>query len=74
MRNWLRATMWSSAIVAIIFQLGFLIELHGPIARDEMLWSLFSVSVACFGVFLYARATLSSIRKRKRYQRPRQVA
>lgn len=61
--------MWSSAIVAIIFQLGLLVELHSPEARDEMLWWLMGISVACCAVFLYVRTRLSSIRK-QRYQRP----
>jgi len=70
MRKRLRATMWTSAIVAIAFQLCFLIELHAPTPADAILWSLFSVSVAFFALFLYARARLFSIRKMKRYQRP----
>ncbi len=71
MRKRLRVTMWASAIVAIIVQLSFLIELHSPEARDDLLWSLIGTDVACCGVFVYAGTRLSSIRKRKRYQRPR---
>jgi hypothetical protein len=70
MRKRLRVAMWLSAIVAIISQLSVLVELHGPEARDDMLWFLMSISVASCGVFLYTRARLASIRKRKRYQRP----
>jgi hypothetical protein len=62
----LRVWMWSSVTLAIIFQAAFLIELHSPQAMDEMLWSLLGVSAVCFITFLYARRSLSSIRKWRR--------
>lgn len=65
MSKWLRLSMWSSVTLAIIFQAAFMIELHSPQAVDGTLYSLFGISVVCFGMFLYARATLSSIRKWK---------
>jgi hypothetical protein len=61
--------MWSSVVLAIVFQIGFMLELNSPVADDDgMQWYLFGVSVACFGMFLYARTTLLTLRKR--YQRP----
>jgi hypothetical protein len=55
--------MWSAATLTIISQIAFLIELHSPQAMDEMLWSLFLVSVVCLIVFLYARSAVSSLKK-----------
>jgi hypothetical protein len=59
----LRLLMWSAAALTIVFQIAFLIELHSPQAMNEMLWSLFLVSVVCLIVFLYARSALSSLKK-----------
>jgi nitric oxide reductase large subunit len=59
----LRLLMWSAATLTIISQIAFLIELHSPQAMDEMLWSLFLVSVVCLIVFLYARSAVSSLKK-----------
>ena len=58
-----RLLMWAAAFLTIVFQAGFLIELHSPEAMNAMLWSLFVLSVVCLIVFLYARSALSSIRK-----------
>jgi len=62
----LRASMWWSIAFALIFQAAFLVELHSPQTMDEVSWSLFGLSVACFATFLYSRATLTSLRKWKR--------
>jgi hypothetical protein len=59
----LRLLMWSAAILTIVSQIAFLIELHSPEAMDNMLWSLFLVSVLCLIVFLYARSAISSMKK-----------
>jgi hypothetical protein len=59
----LRLLMWSAATLTIGCQIAFLIELHSPQAMDEMLWSLFLVSVACLIVFLYARSAITSLKK-----------
>jgi hypothetical protein len=59
----LRLLMWFAAILTIVSQIAFLIELHSPQALDEMLWSLFLVSVVCLVVFLYARSVISSMKK-----------
>jgi hypothetical protein len=61
-----RTLMWLSVTSAVVFQVAFLVELHSPQAMDEMLWSLFGVSAACFAMFLYSRATLSALHKWKR--------
>jgi hypothetical protein len=61
-----RMLMWLSVTLAVIFQVAFLVELHSPQAIDEILWPLFGVSAACFAMFLYSRATLTSIHKWKR--------
>ena len=63
--RWLRLSMWASAILAIVFQVAFLLELHSPEAMDEMLWSLFVASVVCFIMFLYAKSALSSLKRYK---------
>ena len=60
-----RLLMWSAAVVAIISQAAFLFELHSPQAMDEMLWSLFLLSIVCLILFLYARDAVSSFRKWK---------
>jgi hypothetical protein len=65
MSKWLRLSMWSSVTLAVIFQVAFLIELHSPQTMDELLWSLFGVSAFCFGMFLYARASLASLHRWK---------
>jgi hypothetical protein len=59
----LRVLMWAAALLTILFQAAFLVELHSPLAMDSMLWSLFVLSVVCLIVFLYARSALSSLRK-----------
>jgi hypothetical protein len=59
----LRLLMWSAATLTILFQVAFLIELHSPQAMDEMLWSLFLISVVCLVVFVYARSAVSSMKK-----------
>jgi hypothetical protein len=61
----LRLSMWSSAILAVVFQAAFLFELHSPQAMDEMLWSLFVASVVCFITFVYAKSALSSLKRYK---------
>jgi|HubBroStandDraft_5_1064220.scaffolds.fasta_scaffold414766_1 uncharacterized membrane protein YccC len=61
--GWLRLAMWSSAILVIVLQVGFMFELHSPQAMDAMLWSLFAISVLCVVVFMYARHALSSLKK-----------
>jgi hypothetical protein len=54
--DWLRLSMWSSALLVIVFQGAFMFELHSPQATDEVLWSLFALSLVCLIVFLYARS------------------
>jgi hypothetical protein len=61
--TWLRFWVWSSAILAIVFQAAFMFELHSPQAVDTTLWSLFTVSVVCAIVFLYARNAIASLKK-----------
>jgi uncharacterized membrane protein YccC len=61
--TWLRFSVWSSAILAIVFQAAFMFELHSPQAVDVTLWSLFAVSVVCVIVFVYARNAISSLKK-----------
>jgi hypothetical protein len=61
--TWLRLSMWFSAILVILFQAGFMFELHSPQAVDTVLWSLFGISVFCFIVFVYARSAISSLKK-----------
>jgi hypothetical protein len=68
MRKRFRLVMWSSVILTIVFQIAFLLELNSAVADDETMWCMFGLSVACFGMFLYARTSLLSLRKR--YQRP----
>lgn len=63
--RWLRLSMWSAAILVIVFQAAFLLELNSPQAVDETLWYLFAVSVVCFIVFVYARSAISSLKKFK---------
>ena len=61
--SWLRLSLWSSAILAIVFQAAFMFELHSPQAVDVTLWSLFTVSLVCVIVFVFARNALSSLKK-----------
>ena len=61
--SWLRLSLWSSAILAIVFQAAFMFELHSPQAVDATLWSLFTVSVVCAIVFVYSRNAISSLKK-----------
>jgi hypothetical protein len=63
--TWLRLSMWSSAILVILFQAAFMFELHSPQAVDTVLWSLFAISLVCFIVFVYARNAISSLKKFK---------
>lgn len=63
--TWLRLSMWSSAVLAILFQAAFLFELHSPQAVDTVLWSLFAISLVCFIVFVYAIVSISSLKKFK---------
>jgi hypothetical protein len=63
--RWLRLSMWSSAILVVVFQAAFLLELNSPQAVDKTLWYLFAVSVVCFIVFVYARSAISSLNKFK---------
>jgi len=59
----LRLLMWSAAILTIVFQIAFLLELHSPQAGTEVLWFLFVASVVGLIAFLYARSAISSIGK-----------
>ena len=61
--TWLRLSMWSSAVLAILFQAAFLFEIHSPQAVDTVLWSLFAISLVCFIVFVYAIISISSLKK-----------
>ena len=63
--TWLRLSMWSSAVLAILFQAAFLFEIHSPQAVDTVLWSLFAISLVCFIVFVYAIISISSLKKFK---------
>jgi uncharacterized membrane protein YccC len=63
--TWLRLSMWSSALLVILFQAAFLFELHSPQAVDTVLWSLFAISLVCFIVFVYAIVSISSLKKFK---------
>jgi hypothetical protein len=55
--------MWLLAALTILFQAGFLVELHSPQAISATLWSLFVASVICFIMFLYVRILLAEIQK-----------
>jgi hypothetical protein len=63
--RWLRLSMWSSAVLVIVFQAAFLLELNSPQAVDETLWYLFGVSVVFFIVFVYAKSAITSLNKFK---------
>ena len=63
--TWLRLSMWSSALLVILFQAAFLFELHSPQAVDTVLWSLFAISLVCFIVFVYAIVSIHSLKKFK---------
>jgi hypothetical protein len=55
--------MWLLAALTILFQAGFLVELHSPQAISATLCSLFVASVICFIMFLYVRILLAEIQK-----------
>jgi hypothetical protein len=56
----LRLAIWASAALAVLFQTGFLFELHSPLPSGLALWSLSILSVACVAVFLLARRNLAA--------------
>ena len=63
--TWLRLSMWSSAVLAILFQAAFLFEIHSPQAVDTVLWSLLAISLVCLIVFVYSIVSISSLKKFK---------
>lgn len=56
----LRLGLWSSVMLAMLFQVVFLLELHSPVPSDLALWSLCILSVSCLGLALLARRTLAA--------------
>ena len=63
--TWLRLSMWSSAVLAILFQAAFLFEIHSPQAVDSVSWSLLAISFVCLIVFVYSVVSISSLKKFK---------
>jgi hypothetical protein len=59
----LRLWMWLLAVLTVVFQAGFLVELHSPQAISSTLWSLFVASIVCFIMFLYVRILFAEIQK-----------
>ncbi len=47
-------------MLAVLFQVVFLLELHNPLPSDLALWSLSLLSVVCVAVALFARRTLTA--------------
>lgn len=58
----LRIGMWVAVSLAILFQAAFLIELHGSVATDWILWVSFITSIVCFVIFEHIRIRLTSFK------------
>jgi hypothetical protein len=56
----LRLAFWSSVMLAMLFQVVFLLELHTPLPSDLALLSLGILSVSCLALALLARWTLAA--------------
>jgi hypothetical protein len=56
----LRLMILSFVALAVLFQVGFLVEIHSPLPSALVLWSLSILSLACLVIVLLARTILAA--------------